>query len=101
MKNYNVLLNLLKKVQSINFYYFIFFSVIGMIFETLSVGLIIPILTQLINPEVIMEQKKILNILILISPINFINNNSSINILPTEENKIIFSMFFLFFIFYY
>ena len=51
MKNYNVLLNLLKKVQSINFYYFIFF-------ETLSVGLIIPILTQLINPEVIMEQKK-------------------------------------------
>jgi ATP-binding cassette, subfamily B, bacterial PglK len=100
MQNYKVLFNLLKITQKINFYFFVFFALIGMFLETLSVGLIIPILSQIINPDLIMKYSSVIYFLELISPINALNKTNLFQLNVNQNNNIIISMFFLFAIFF-
>ena len=100
MQNYKVLFNLLKISQKFNFYLFIFFALIGMLLETLSVGLIVPILSQIINPDLIMEYSSVIHFLELVSPINILNRTNLFQLNVNQNNNIIITMFFLFALFF-
>ena len=55
------LIFIFEKVQYSNFVYLIFLMLIGALLETLSIGLVLPILSSIMNPTLISSSNEILN----------------------------------------
>ena len=100
MEKFRILFNLISKTQNYNFFFFIFFTIIGMFFETFTIGLIIPVISQILNPNLIYNYPIILNFFELISPINLIENIFNFKINISSEHEIIITSVFLFFLFF-
>ena len=58
----------------------IFLSIIGMLFEAISISLIIPFISQMLNPDLIFKFPIILNIFEKISPFNILDKYFSFEI---------------------
>ena len=78
----------------------IFLSIIGMLFEAISISLIIPFISQMLNPDLIFKFPIILNIFEKISPFNILDKYFSFEIKYQAEIIITgILLLFLFFIF--
>ena len=100
MTNYLTLFNLLRKTENSSFYFFILISLIGMVFEIMSIGIIIPILSQIINPTIIQDFPMIIAFLELISPINLLNSFFLIDNSISYQLEIIISMILVLILFF-